>query len=423
MSIDESVVDEVILFNTNYGNQIGVQSLNDYIIKTFEEKKESWMKCLGLIKNGNDLDDVLGNILIAYSASISESFLTKERVLQLRDLVQKYDKEVKYKITQKFKLYYNLGNLFGSLGSSYKKEALFAFKKSFFYQLSDLNNTVYQQLQCFSFRKTSDYFIKNLKKELLSLSCPLKFNDVFDCPIIELLDNDDGPSRLKRQALIDCVKITCFEKNTQLPTMDIALEGKKVRKSDAEEFANELLWSHYADNHQGVCVEYLLDSSLIKSALNNDKIASFFGDVVYLDNIDLIKHDKSINLLDGFFAKSKAWSYENELRYLYFDIDGSGDYTSIKIPMMIKSIMFGLRCSEDDKRKIMFIMKNRKYRAIKDDGTVVEENVKFYQMKKNPKILGRMDKEEIIPENLCKKDIPFYQRIIDFVHHLNHTHT
>ena len=41
MSVDESVVDEVISFNTKYGNQIGVQSLNDYIIKIFEEKKES----------------------------------------------------------------------------------------------------------------------------------------------------------------------------------------------------------------------------------------------------------------------------------------------------------------------------------------------------------------------------------------------
>lgn len=395
MSVDESVVDEVISFNTKYGNQIGVQSLNDYIIKIFEEKKESWMKCLGLIKNGNDLDDVLGNVLIAYSASISESFLTKERVLQLKDLVQKYEKEVKYKIIQKFKLYYNLGNLFGQLGSTYDTLAISAFKKSFFYQLSGLNHTSYQYLNCFSFRKVSDYFIENLKNESLSLSCPLKFNDVFDCPIIELLDNDDGPSRLKRQALIDCVKITCFEKNVQLPTMENTLEGKSVRKSDAEEFANELLWSHYANNHQGVCVEYLFDSSLTKSAVNNDRIVSFFGDAAYLDNIDLIKHDQTINLYEGFFAKSKAWSYENELRYLYFDINGYGDYVSIKIPNMIKSIMFGLRCSENDKKKIISIMKNRKYKIAKDDGTVVEENVKFYQMKKNPKILGRLEKEEI----------------------------
>ena len=119
------------------------------------------MKCLGLIKNGNDLDDVLGNVLIAYSASISESFLTKERVLQLKDLVQKYEKEVKYKIIQKFKLYYNLGNLFGQLGSTYDTLAISAFKKSFFYQLSELNHTSYQYLNCFSFRKVSDYFIES----------------------------------------------------------------------------------------------------------------------------------------------------------------------------------------------------------------------------------------------------------------------
>ena len=400
MCIDESVVDEIILFNKKYGNPAVVQSLNDYIIRIFEEKKDSWMECLGLIKNEYNLDQILGNILIAYSASISESYLSGERVLQLKKLVEEYERGAKHEIEQKFKLYYNLGNLFGQLGSTYDTLAISAFKKSFFYQLSELNHTSYQYLNCFSFRKVSDYFIENLKNESLSLSCPLKFNDVFDCPIIELLDNDDGPSRLKRQALIDCVKITCFEKNVQLPTMDTILERSPVRKSDAEEFANELLWSHYADNHQGVCVEYLLDSSLTKSAENNDKIVSFFNDIIYLDNIDLIKHDKSINLYEGFFAKSKAWSYENELRYLCFDIDGSGDYASIKIPNMIKSIMFGIRCAEDKKREIISIMRGRKYRTVRDNETFVEENVKFYQMEKNPTILGRLDKKEITLENI-----------------------
>lgn len=185
-----------------------------------------------------------------------------------------------------------------------------------------------------------------------------------------------------------------------MPTIETAVDGSFIRKSDAEEFANELLWSHYADNHRGVCVEYLLDSSLTKSAANNDKIVSFFSDAIYLDNIDLIKHDKSINLHEGFFAKSKAWSYENELRYLYFDIDGSGDFASIKIPNMIKSIMFGIRCAEDKKRQIISIMRGRKYSTIRDDGTFVEDNIKFYQMKKNPKILGRLDKKEITLENI-----------------------
>lgn len=400
MCVDETAVDEIISFNNKYANPTSVQSLNEYIISIFEEKKNSWMKCLGLIKNGLDLDDILGNILVAYSASISESYLTVERVLHLKKLVEEYERDAKHKIKQKFKLYYNLGNLFGQLGRKYDTQAVWAFKKSFFYQLSDLNHASYQYLNCFSFRKISDYFIENLKEETLGLSCPLKFNDVFDCPIIELLDNDDGPSRLKRQALIDCVKITCFEKNTPLPTIETAVDGSFIRKSDAEEFANELLWSHYADNHQGVCVEYLLDSSLTRSAANNDKIISFFSDVIYLDNIDLIKHDKSINLHEGFFAKSKAWSYENELRYLYFDIDGSGDYASIKIPNMIKSIMFGIRCAEDKKREIISIMRDRKYRTIRDDGTIVEENVKFYQMEKKSTILGHLDKKEITLENI-----------------------
>lgn len=132
MCIDESVVDEIILFNKKYGNPAVVQSLNDYIIRIFEEKKDSWMGCLGLIKNEYNLDQILGNILIAYSASISESYLTGERVLQFKKIVEEYERGAKYKIEQKFKLYYNLGNLFGQLGPTYDTLAISAFKKSFF---------------------------------------------------------------------------------------------------------------------------------------------------------------------------------------------------------------------------------------------------------------------------------------------------
>ena len=61
--------------------------------------------------------------------------------------------------------------------------------------------------------------------------------------------------------------------------------------------------------------------------------------------------------------------------------------------------MFGIRCAEDKKREIISIMRDRKYRTIRDDGTIVEENVKFYQMEKNSTILGHLDKKEITLEN------------------------
>lgn len=117
MCVDETAVDEIISFNNKYANPTSVQSLNEYIISIFEEKKNSWMKCLGLIKNGLDLDDILGNILVAYSASISESYLTVERVLHLKKLVEEYERDAKHKIKQKFKLYYNLGNSIWAVGS------------------------------------------------------------------------------------------------------------------------------------------------------------------------------------------------------------------------------------------------------------------------------------------------------------------
>ena len=134
---------------------------------------------------------------------------------------------------------------------------------------------------------------------------------------------------------------------------------------------------------------------MIKSDDKNENVVSFFRDVDYIDNLDSIKHETSINLFDGFFAKSKAWSYEHELRFLHFNLKGSGEYSSVKIPNSIKAVIFGERCNNEDKRKVISSLKGRKYRVFDEDGKEIFKNIEFFQMKKNEKVFGRLEKTKI----------------------------
>lgn len=338
---------------------------------------------------------------------IDDKNLTVARVNFLKARINSFETMVEYLYNVKYRLYLNLGICYANLGDQYNKEAVEAFKKYFFYLLKDGNTTAYS-LTCFAFHGFSKHFLKNLSKEKLNLSSPLKFNDIFDCPILDLLNNDNGPSRLKRDALLQCVKLACFTKNEFLPTVQDILNGVPQKtKSDAEEYRNELLWSHYADNHQGLCVEYVFNSSITKSDDKSSQMVWFFREVQYLSDLDKIKHNGSINIYDGFFVKSKAWSYENELRLLHFDLNGNKKdrFSSISISQSVKSVTFGERCSELNIKTTIYLLKNKKYKVIDEKGSPISKEIEFYQMKKDEKVFGRLNRERLDINNfLLKKD-------------------
>lgn len=71
--------------------------------------------------------------------------------------------------------------------------------------------------------------------------------------------------------------------------------------------------------------------------------------------------EKILTLGDSFFIKHKNWSYENEYRIVHLD-SSTLYYNNV----VVKEIIFGLECLEDNKLKIFNILK--------------EKNIKFYEM-------------------------------------------
>ncbi|WP_260258626.1 DUF2971 domain-containing protein [Elizabethkingia miricola] len=138
-----------------------------------------------------------------------------------------------------------------------------------------------------------------------------------------------------------------------------------------------MLWSLYSDSHRGFAIEYDLDKLIEDFNFNKDIPLVSIVNVQYTDhppksNIieNAIKRKHGLTPLLG--TKSIPWKNENELR-LVFEMTGLIEHH----PGAIKSIVFGLRTSEDNIFKTMNLLKGRGLQYFK-----IESEQNLYKLKK-----------------------------------------
>lgn len=181
-----------------------------------------------------------------------------------------------------------------------------------------------------------------LKNEKIYLSNPYNFNDPYDSAFsidIEKLKEDikkNSEQKLKeqiidnkiREAGVDpnCVnnkEIMYKDKNIDMDIMDGFLDEnqqffydyyvknrRKFKVSCLSEIHDSILmWSHYANQHQGFCIGY--DTSEIEEKIKKQLFPVFYHETFFpLINVDI--SDKKLNLL----IKYKDWRYEREWRLI-----------------------------------------------------------------------------------------------------------
>ena len=161
--------------------------------------------------------------------------------------------------------------------------------------------------------------------------------------------------------------------------------------NDPEEYLSELMWGHYADNHRGVCIKYHFNNDITKFADEKKRQIVYFRDVKYTSDMDAYRKNNVINLHDAFFVKGKAWEYENELRLLAYDPNGTGDYAYIDAKDCIAAVYFGLKCPKDKQDQIINILKGYKWVEKNIDGTKkIEHKVEFFRMEIDETQFGKL---------------------------------
>ncbi|QUB69220.1 DUF2971 domain-containing protein [Prevotella melaninogenica] len=391
----ERSYNEIISYIGKYENNVSKNNAKE-VINLF---KEEWVNTIE--NSGEDY----GNALIVYSTGVFElETLSTDEVELLSKRIKFFDekKSVRLQLGIKTALFINLAQCWYRLGDKYRKNIIDSIKKYIYYLIGCSYNTSYSP-SAYKFRTCNKYLFQSLINESIGLTSPGYFNDPFDSPIRELLNNEDEFSQYIRQAYNDCLKVSCFSSNIKLPREDEKthqlIHKEEKLKGALPEYLNELMWAHYADSHKGVCIKYHFPNSFTKFVHNSDGVTCFFYDIIYSDS-DICQYSKkdSINMKDAFFLKGKQWEYENELRLLYFDVKGREGYKVIKAENCIEAVYFGLRCSEEDKTTIMNILKDKKLITIDLEKNQTESPIKFYQMEVDKEHCGQVKAKEIITD-------------------------
>ncbi|KZN42651.1 hypothetical protein N475_09990 [Pseudoalteromonas luteoviolacea DSM 6061] len=187
-----------------------------------------------------------------------------------------------------------------------------------------------------------NHFLSEFKNQQIHFSTPEQFNDPFDCQMeYERTVNEVlSQKRVANRASTDILSKQLKKKLTNIGICCFCRAKK-----------NQLMWSHYANSHKGICIGF--NRNVLLSALPNVSVE----DVIYqskhpLHSIPDCMKLNSGNLLEAVITpllttKYSYWRYERETRLISQEF-GLKDISA----QSIQSVSFGLKTSEQDKAKV-----------------------------------------------------------------------
>ncbi len=183
---------------------------------------------------------------------------------------------------------------------------------------------------------------------------PESFNDPLDCKI-------RFKSKINSQVFGKYLDRTGRTAGSLHKDYEIFVEGLKTfRDIDMKTLGvfsmsqikdNILMWSHYADQHKGFCIEFIRSPNNLLGNIEVTQPVNYpceYPEVDPLDSSGNIDHSVFRKML---FTKAKDWAYEKEWRLTYDEGD-----REVPLPADISSIIFGLRMPDGHKNTIRNIL-------------------------------------------------------------------
>ncbi len=206
---------------------------------------------------------------------------------------------------------------------------------------------------------------KSLYKEIIKKMEPMLMPG-FKLPIDNIKTSEDLINKIMsglikpiedRSGIEDLIKYTqqaIYQKEHEIPREISEISDEIYRVCCFSTIEDSILmWSHYADNHEGFCVGYNFRE--IKNDLTELMLPVRYNDKP-LDITNLFAPDLNRSLLiNALTRKSKQWSYENEWRLIVLSKNkDNGQLEKVPVP---KKIFLGFKMCEDRKKEIIEIAK------------------------------------------------------------------
>lgn len=214
----------------------------------------------------------------------------------------------------------------------------------------------------FKYRKFDDNTLRIFREQELWFAKPETLNDPFEA-------NDSFPQ------VLDAV----WERYSVPPAMQLKYENKLkslLRSTGICAFSkarkNQLMWSHYADEHKGICIGFK-EAELRPSGSNVFPIDVSYQDEYPFEQIierinyfDKVPNENTLDNIAGdilysvLSTKYTSWRYERERRLVH-RFSGARKFE----PNAINSIAFGLRMKFEDKQDLKELLSDSKWSHIK----------------------------------------------------------
>ena len=231
----------------------------------------------------------------------------------------------------------------------------------------------------YKYQKIDEWFYKNLINMQIYCNSPENFNDPFDCQtelsyteslgkiIEEKRNHQDLMEKMLTGGPVLMIKhLVESELRDNFFVKDMITSLKSGREKlyiscFSDSLVNELLWAHYGWNHKGICIAYdIPEIKKVKYSEDYPRLSDdFIEKLLMLRREGIEAYPKYKEELQREFSekailtKSKAWEYENEWRLI-----NNEEFVNIN-KNQFKSIYFGLRTSEEDKKAILQILKDK----------------------------------------------------------------
>lgn len=213
----------------------------------------------------------------------------------------------------------------------------------------------------FSFRTANSYCFEDLLNNTITVASPLRMNDPYDTLLFSWLE-----AKMVKNGKTTTGQIF-YESAKKYRIRSFCRATKRVKP-----YENTLMWSHYANSHSGICIEYSLSASM--QSMRDANGYRLLQDVIYTNSKEKVDvgNQFSFDGQQALLYKSREWKYENEVRLLSYNTDSKGDFYAIPMDeeSSIRAIYFGINCPKSTEDAVISIFGE-------------DTKVKFFRMRKD----------------------------------------
>jgi hypothetical protein len=233
-----------------------------------------------------------------------------------------------------------------------------------------------------------------LLKGVLWFASPLTFNDPFDCMLSPSFNGSTKELKEQFMAMLRSKNPLANRatRRRELKRLNPIIDNSLFEEAFegafntwrsrtgilcfGEDQGQILMWSHYAEGHQGVCLGFKTDNEFF-NGVREVKYASRFPDLSFFPKAAraLAQEQSSADLLrffdDLLLTKALEWKYEGEWRLIRQEINGNGVHS---FPLsLLDSVVFGCRMAHENEHDLLNVIKTlpshpRVFRTVRKKG-------------------------------------------------------